>query len=314
MGIDLIDLLRESLARDDTGREPGLYPSMDILGSLRHAQLRAAGAPQLPRDLGNAVTLETGNMWHAHFEGIFKKKSLPVMCEIRINDFLPKGWRGRVDWLPWQQEIKAFKLCDLKTIKPEGIEWIERGGAKEPHHWQVSLYWHALVDMGLPLERDIDIFYLPKGQLNGKEINPVICTVRALDRDLVWGVCEDKWAKTEAYLASLVPSLGPGGMRREDYVTEALAPPLERVQKALWNKQANVFDLKLCPSWETDYCPFPNELCDCSTQGVTKIGSYDVDGVYTARKGYEDIEALVAPKPYDLRKRKEAAGATEGSN
>jgi hypothetical protein len=52
--------------------------------------------------------------------------------------------------------------------------------------------------------------------------------------------------------------------------------------------------VKLVPHWSAAYCPFPDELCDCSKHGETKIGMFDVDGsTYIPRKGYEEIEPVV---------------------
>jgi hypothetical protein len=60
------------------------------------------------------------------------------------------GWAheasGTADWVFWNADLGWFVLGDMKTIKGDGIAWIEKDGAKREHLWQLSCYWHALIE------------------------------------------------------------------------------------------------------------------------------------------------------------------------
>lgn len=247
----------------------------------------------------------TGTMWHTFMADMLTKRGVAFQQEVKVTPWLPEGWSGTADWLFYDSSSRGWVLGDLKTIKGEGIRWVLRDGAKDAHMWQLSAYWHALVEGGFPMVEGFSILYLPMNDTPDKNdlIEPTIQECAPIDRDLVWGVMEDRWAATRTYLDGLGndDAVDSGG-----WVTEALAPEQERVQKVYWDGRAEVFNLKLVPHWSTAYCPFPDELCSCSSQGETKIGSYDLDGVYTPRSGYEDVEALVAPSVKDVTAKREA--------
>ena len=72
--------------------------------------------------------------------------------------------------------------------------------------------------------------------------------------------------------------------------------------------------MKLVPHWSADYCPFPDELCDCRQQGTTKIGHWrfhETDHhpewanelIYVSRKGYEEFEPELKPDAKEVKKR-----------
>jgi hypothetical protein len=66
------------------------------------------------------------------------------MQEVKLDRrWLPDGWSGTADWIFWNADLGGFVLGDLKTIKGDGITWIEKDGAKREHLWQLSAYWHA---------------------------------------------------------------------------------------------------------------------------------------------------------------------------
>ena len=69
---------------------------------------------------------------------------------------------GTADWIFWNPDLGGFVLGDLKTIKGDGITWIEKDGAKPEHLWQFSAYWWALYDAGLPMVKAFAILYWPR--------------------------------------------------------------------------------------------------------------------------------------------------------
>lgn len=251
----------------------------------------------------------TGTMWHSYFEGLFNAARLPVMTEVKLDRWLPEGWSGTADWLIWNDDLKAFVLGDLKTIKGEGMKYVQYEGIKKEHLWQASAYWHALFNMGLPLVKGFFIYYLPQNVPPGEQVEPSLQEGMPLDREIVVGAMEARWAQTKLYLSAL----GEGS-----FINEYLAPEQERVQIVRWNKARSVWDVKLAPHWSAAYCPYPDELCSCRHQGTEKIGEYvfvqdgeELDWAnleFQHRAGY-DIEPTVEPDPKDVIKiRKELYG------
>src|SRR3954447_13428749 len=47
--------------------------------------------------------------------------------------YMPEGWTGTADWVFWNRELGGFVLGDMKTIKGDGIAWVERDGVKREH-------------------------------------------------------------------------------------------------------------------------------------------------------------------------------------
>ncbi len=230
------------------------------------------------------------------------KSGVPFMQEIKLNPWMMEGWAGTADWLFYDDEQGAFVLSDLKTIKPEGLRWIERDGAKTEHLWQLSAYFHALVDAGFPMVDGFTVLYLPMADTTDDTvIEPMLVECAPLSRGVVEEVMYDRWDASQKYLSSL---------SRDEWVTDALAPIMDREQKTYWNAKQASWDVKLVPHWSSMFCPFENDLCDCSEQGVTKIGQYALDGTYSARNGYEDVRPTARPTEGDVRVRREAAQAT----
>lgn len=296
---DVVDVLKKGLAKDRRPSDGLLHCSSDLIGSLRHAQLACAGAPRIESELVSDVRLRTGTMWHSYFNELLIAAGKSVVNEVKLSHLLPEGWSGTADWLFWHEAKRAFVLGDLKSIKGEGLKWIAKDGLKEEHLWQLSAYYWALREGRYPMVKGLAVLYLPMNDVPKEDIEPVLIEAEPLPRDLVWGVMEDRWAKTKAYLDQVNSDhpWGEVGYENKYLGAGTLAPPMERVQKLFKNK--GKLELKLVPHWSAQFCPYPDELCDCNTQGVTKIGEWmDCDGVdhiYYPRKGYEDIEPAVAP-------------------
>lgn len=298
---DLTEVVHEELARQRRPNDFLLHASSHIDGPLRHTQLDVAGAPKVKSELLSEITLFTGTMWHEWLHNTLRRLGVPYMAEVNLTPWLPEGWAGTADAVVWNPDLKGFVLIDFKTQKGEGMRYIATGGAKEPHKLQASAYWHALKKMGIPLVKQIGVFYLPKNDVRGKDavIEPILADFEPYPAKELHKVMAERRERVKEYRESLPPTLrDPDPLFRgplQDWVTDALAPPSEREQRVYFDRKTGTYDLKLVPHWSTSYCPFPNELCDCSEQGTTKIGLFDTDGTYYPRTGYEDIEPTVFP-------------------
>jgi hypothetical protein len=292
---DLESLLVRKLAEQRRPPDGKLHPSGDLIGSLRHAQLRAAGAPTIESEVVSDIRLMTGTLWHTWFEQLFRSYRMPVMTEVMLDAWLPEGWSGTADWLFWDGD--AFVLGDLKTIRGEGIRYVVTEGIKQEHLWQLSAYWYALENMGVPLVKGFTVFYLPQNATDGAQ--PLQLWGKPLQRDLVLGTMKARWERTQEYLEAVHETT--------HLLNPQLADVQGRSQVMRWNKTQNVFDVKLAPHWSAAYCPYPDELCDCNLAKTEKIGHYyaSSDGphaCYKPRKGYEEIEPEVAPNEKELKK------------
>ncbi len=304
-----MDLIKKDLLRNTRPPDGLLHASGDLVGPLRHSQLRLAGAPMKPTPIAQQLRLETGTMWHDKLHDVIVQSGALFMQEVSVTPWLPEGWGGTADWVFHDDKAGGFVLADLKTIKPEGLRWIERDGAKTEHMWQLSAYWHALVDAGFPMVEGFTILYLPMADTTDDTvIEPMLVECSPLSREVVHSVMEDRWALTEEYLSHINDGWTPQECRVH-YVNDYLAPIMEREQKTYWNSKQSVWDVKLVPHWSSMFCPFENDLCDCSEQGVTKIGHFALDGTYFARNGYEDVEPTIQPAEKDIRARREAVNA-----
>lgn len=291
---------------------------------MRHAQLTAAGAPTIESPIAAQMPLLIGTEIHKWLGAAFESEGIPVMREIKLAQWLPEGWSGTADFLFYDPSKEAWVLADLKTSKGESYKFIRDGGAKDEHLWQVSAYWHALVEMGLPMVNGFGVIYLPKNDTTDKNerVSVIVAECKPLPREQVWEQMEARWAATQAYLEEgELPATHQRPLAA--YLNDKLAPVQDRVQKMWWSAKTATWDVKLIPHWSADYCPFPNELCDCSEQGTTKIGHYHVvDGevVYHPRKGFEEYEPVEAPTEKEVKKRigkhnpKPVEGTGEGSD
>jgi len=302
----ILDLLESALRKDDWGNDGLLHASTDLVGPLRHTMLRMAGAPELPESWASLVTLQIGKELHRWFEEELRLSRRPVMTEVSITDGLPKGWTGTADILLWSKKYRGFILYDLKTTKGEGIQYVERDGAKLEHTWQASAYYHALVEMGLPMVDRAGIIYLPKNEVDrANPVEPTLAIVKPLPKEQMWKAMYDRQDAVDAYIKShriastaLFPDR-PAGYP-EMFLTPQLAPPEPREQRMF--KKGDLWEIKLIPHWTSMFCPYSPELCDCghdlTGNKTTKIGQFvksDGAWVYEPRKGYELVEPEMRP-------------------
>ncbi len=298
--LDLTEVIHQELAKERRENDYLAHASSHITGSLRHAQLDVAGAPKLTSELLSEITLKTGTFWHEWIHNTLRKLGVPYMAEVNMTPWLPSGWAGTLDALFWNPELRGFVLTDFKTQKGEGIKWLRRDGAKEEHRLQTSAYWHAAKKMGIPIAKAVAVYYLPKNDTRSKDdiVEPLLLDFDPLPARSLHAQMKKRWGRISEYKESL-PNVSTAGALHvpepEHWLTDALEPVQEREQRVYLDRDTGTYDVKLMPHWSTAYCPYPLELCDCSTQGTTKIGFYDTDGTYYPRTGYEDIEPTVAP-------------------
>ena len=238
--IDLTEIVESILTEGRRENDYQLHPSGHMLGSLRHAQLDVAGAPRTERNLASLIRMEIGTQWHERLAQRLQKLGVPVMSEVTLTPWLPKGWAGTCDLLVWNPEFKAFALVDLKTIKGDGVYWIKRDGAKQEHVWQTSLYWHGCKAMGIPLIKRVGIYYLPvsEARKGSEPATPEFAEFDPLPWETMQPVVEGRWKSVSEYLDSLPFDPREGIPEAPDprdtfalsnWVTDKLAPVQERV-------------------------------------------------------------------------------------
>lgn len=301
--VDLPALFQRELEKQKRPNDGKLHASSDLAGSLRHSQLRLADAPLNARAIASDIRMQHGTLWHEWFHDALERNGVPFFHEIKLDSYMPEGWSGTADWVFWHPDYKAFVLGDLKTARGEAMYWIGRDGAKKEHIWQLSAYFYALLDMGFPMVKGFGIMYWPMNDTSDKElVLPTVQECDPLPREQVYSEMNTRWDKSQKYLGSLKRNSPV-----TTYLTDSLAPPMEREQKLFWNKGLKVFDVKLMPHWSSKFCPYPNELCDCSEQGTNKIGHYmhitSNTWGYEARKGYEGIRPEVEPSKTEKQRR-----------
>lgn len=319
--VDLRSLLHARLLESRRPPDGLLHASGDLLGSLRHAQLRIAGAPTIESEIVSDIRLMTGTMWHSWVGESLVRAGVMFAQEVKLAPWLPEGWSGTADWVFYDDTYRAWVLGDLKTIKGEGMKWVLKEGAKEEHLWQMSAYWHALYDRGLPMVKGFGVLYWPMNDTTERDelIEPRVMECEPLPRDLVYGVMADRWEATKVYLRAVrneeqrwshETGEHPDNYPTDDlYLNDRLAPEMSRVQKLYLDGKKNQWDVKLVPHWSAAYCPYPVELCGCSEQGTTKIGHYTLDGKYVPRKGFEDELPMLEPSEMDYRRQRKKAEA-----
>lgn len=302
---DLGEIIHTELLKERKPNDHLLHVSSHITGSLRHAQLDVAGAPKRMSALLDELVLKTGSLWHEWLHNTLRGLGIPYMAEVNLTPFLPAGWSGTADALVWHPERKGYVLVDFKTTKGEALRFIRQDGAKEEHIAQTSAYWHAAKKMGLNMVERIAVLYLPKNDTRSKDelIEPLLVDFAPLPAKTLHATMEQRAARVFEYVDSLgfdPKTEGQSIRPLSDWVTDALEPEQERVQRRFRDKATGLWELKLVPHWSTAYCPYPEELCACSTQGTTKIGYWDIDGQYIPRTGYEDIVVTVDPPELEM--------------
>ncbi len=311
--VDVKGVIQRALDKQMRPPDGLLHPSGDLVGSLRHAMLRAAGAPLIDRTIAASMPLLLGTLIHTWLGEALESEGIPVMREVKLGQWLPEGWTGTADFLFFDPSSEAWVLADLKTTKGESCRYIANTGAKDEHIWQASAYFYALVEMGLPMLDRFGIIYLPKNSTTDGTADVIISDVKPLDEDLVYGRMGERWELTQAYLSSLEEP-------EAEWVNSTLAAPQERVQSLTWDNKRGIWDVKLVPHWSAAYCEFPDELCDCNTAKPNKIGHWvlsdDSDLTYLPRKGYEEYEPEVEPSSKQVKEKmnaRESDGSTTGS-
>lgn len=302
---DLTEIIAAELAEGRRENDHLLHASSHLIGSLRHAQLDVVGAPRVESQFVSDVRMETGTMWHRKIQKALVGAGIPFMQEVNLTPWMPKGWGGTADLLVWvpgggKEGRGGFVIRDIKTTKGEAIKFRMNEGASDEHVWQISSYYHACVRMGLPMIRECGIYYLPMNDVPRADftIMPIEVIFEPLEWPIVRQQMELRNKRTEEYIESLPFQPGEGPVFEGNlnlYLTSALEPVQERTLKAYYSRRDGKWELKLAPHWSAMFCPFPNELCDCSTQGFTKVGEWSSTGTYLSRSGFEDVKPIPYP-------------------
>lgn len=297
--LDLTSVIQEGLSKSKRAPDGLLHCSTDLCSPLRHVQLRAAGAPEKETDITVQIILETGTLWHKRIAQLLVDSGAPFMQEVSVTPWLPEGWAGTADWLFWHPDYSAFVLGDLKTIAGEGIAVVERGGIKYEHHHQLSAYWHALVSAGFPMLDSLCVMYFPKNRAKNYDTRPLVIEATPLSGEYMGELMVTRYAAVQDFLGAFRDSQDPNP--GDDYLWDAEAleglpidAPQDRVLTLVWSRDH--YDVKLVPHWTAKFCPYEDDLCDCSSQGETKVGEYKRDEAepdhigYYPRRGYTHIE------------------------
>jgi hypothetical protein len=278
--------------KSDRRENDGLLHASSLLAPERHAQLTIAGAPTREEDPVSLTRMLAGTLLHDWLQERLRKLGMMAMFEVDLTPFMPAGWSGRCDALFYNPKLKAWTLLDIKTTQGPGMRYI-MNGPKAEHLAQTSAYWYAAKASGLPMVKTVGILYWPI-TAGGKydNVSPTMVTFAPMDEADLIPAMKERTKRAKAYLKSL-PKPNPRPLTIEEYLTPKLAPESERTQIAYSNKDGT-YDVLLKPHWLTAYCPFEGTgLCDCSEQGQTKIGVYDVDGTFYPRTGFEDVAVTV---------------------
>jgi hypothetical protein len=294
--VDLPLLLTEAIEADQRPPDGKLHASTDLVGSLRHVQLRAIGAPTVPRRIGSGFRNMTGTLWHKYAEGILASQGVQVETEVKLDEWMPEGWSGTADYIFYHPGYEAYVLGDLKTVKGESMFFVRRDGAKEEHIWQLSMYFHALVERGLPMLNAVGVVYIPffDTRITSQSPEPLLAEVSPLPPEVV---LERAHSRSKAVQAVFE------GLSRGDKLEDLLAPEQDKVQKLIWDGTKSVFNVVCVPHWSAAFCDWEAPLCDCRNQGNTKIGHYDLEGVYFPRKGHAEVAPTVTPTEKELNVR-----------
>jgi hypothetical protein len=264
-------------------------------GSLRHAMLDVAGAPKIRETFVRGVPLWIGTLMHLDIHRMLQEAGVVYDAEVDLSEGMPRGWGGTGDILAWAGAGK-HTLLDVKSTNGRAVKYLLEGGAKPEHVKQASAYYHAAAKMGYELTPKIGVYYVPKED-NAYATEPLLLWFDPIPKDELWPLMEARRALVDAYLPTVLADITIGRTGDPDldkFLTPWLEPVQERVQKCYFDKATETWDVKLAPHWSTAYCQFPDELCDCRTQGYTKIGTVDVDGVtYYPRTGFEAVELTI---------------------
>ena len=309
--IDLVGIISRGLERSRRAPDEYLHPSSDIVGPLRHTQLALAGAPTKPRNIAADIRMLVGTLVHEWIEKQSTLEKPIALSEIDLTPFMPDGWSGTCDWLIFSAITRKWSLVDVKTVKGDAIRWKISGGVSAEHKHQVSAYYHAAAQLGLELDPEASILYVPITDSSDKPVPVEIC-FDPIPKDELGLLMLSRRAAADEYIASLpnsgLPSRGlvigetdwdaeQSAIDYDLYKTKELAPIHPREHKLSKNGRMQVFDVKSAPHWSASFCPYPALLCGCSEQqGPHKIGHYNMETEeYIPRSGFETIEPEVTP-------------------
>lgn len=230
-----------------------LHCSTHLSEPLIHTIMDMNKFPRKEKTLGDFTRVFTGTLWHEKIEEWVSLKEYEV--EVDVTDGLPDGWTGTADLIH-----EGKRLIDIKTVNNMYRDHPDK------YIWQVSAYYHALMDMGYFLT-GADILYIP---LTGGA--PVLRPLYPLPR----GTVHARMQEIKAAVDNWTPN---------DPLPEH--PGYEGKVRFLKTRSRHELDLTV-PKW-CNWCDFVG--CPCQqmvAEGDQKCVAYlGTDGGYHGDKKYE---------------------------
>ena len=266
----------------------------DLCGCLRRLQLRVAGAPKaeptLKEQAADNINAVLGRYWHDAMD-----RNLTALgvtdTELRLSDDLPTGWGGRLDALLPLANGK-FRIVDFKFKDASALH---RASVLPAYEFQLTAYYHALADK-YPLDDTLAVIFLNRGPYIHRrehtepyvihEFSPI------MERSDLWTYMEERKLLVDTYAAKVA--------EEGEYLNDLLAGPEGATQRLAEVKgKHDRWDLYLEPIYETKFCEFNNDLCQCRFDG-TRMGTYSyMDGGWTYTHALSpDVQVLprIAPE------------------
>ncbi len=244
--------------------------------------------------------MKLGTLTHDWLEEAFAKEGVLgpdwvlVTSEWDVTGYLPEGWTGTLDYLFQHNPTKNYLIADLKTIKPEAVQYLGDEPKKE-HITQVSCYHGAVHQAVLGnVFHHIAVLYMPKGKDSRQQtIMPVIKTAPAHTNIF------DRLNKIKSRVDEYVTEYERTG----EILNKFLAPMPKPELKVYWNKATTVWDVKAYPHWtETYMMPFSNDVCPPTP--TEKMGHWTLDGHWIPRKGHGTEEEIPMPSKQEMERRR----------
>lgn len=277
---------------DDEPRSGNLACSGDLVGCLRRVQLRVAGAPTPALTdtdhVRNTMSAVQGRLWHDAMERELKKLGAEH-TELRVSDYLPRGWGGRLDLLlPVEDKLRIvdFKFKDANAL--------HRAQLTEAYEYQLTAYYHALAgDEDLPLDDTLAIYMFNRGPYVHKGQAPYAIHKfkPVMDKLELWQLMTYRRELVGAY-KSEVKETG-------EYINRFLEGP-HKPSQSLVELSAGHYELWQNPPWEVRYCEY-GDLCACGAGQRTRIGTYHhEDGEWYFNYEYEGEVTVPQLGPPDM--------------
>lgn len=281
MAFDLEALIQHGLKRDRRDNDSLLHCSSHLTVPLRRVQLesvlQSSGTPS------NEFRLLVGTLVHQWLDGLLDSSKVPVMHEVSLTPWLPKGWSGTCDALIWNPELKAYDLHDFKTINNTLYVSVE---PKEDHVVQVSAYAAGVLSSGIPLG-NCYIDYL--GILDNRFVSHLVAPIDP-------GEIVDRME----YIRDRVAEYQYEHHMSRDVLNKYLEPPAPVEERWNWNTHRKGWGAYVGPPYSCRYCPIDSTLCPCKLEPDTYLGINKRGKFYPGKEENDYGTPLTDPPEYDL--------------